>query len=174
MVWTTYIWTTNTLTLLKSKNIFKLIPRGWYLLCKLSQRKVPSGKPYKITWLPFGRWESRYCRVCMTFEYNFSGVVMSGTGSIFLFTKETENILVYYRINACKYKTHPQNTHTHTHKIVIGVICKIFLVSGLLCGWVGHWLVWPMSCEQKWHVSCLVVWEPPGCPFSLPWVWAMF
>ena len=45
------------------------IPRGWYWSCNLSQRKVPSGKPYKITLLPLGRWESRYFSVCMTLEY---------------------------------------------------------------------------------------------------------
>lgn len=63
-------------------------------MCKLSQRNVPFGKPYKITWLPFGRWEFRYFRVFMTLEYNFLGVVISGTGSAFLLVKETENILV--------------------------------------------------------------------------------
>lgn len=52
------------------------LPRGWYLSCRLSQRKRPSTKPVKITWLPFGRWESRYRRACTTLESISLGVVM--------------------------------------------------------------------------------------------------
>lgn len=52
------------------------LPRGWYLPCRLSQRKRPSTKPVKITWLPFGRWESRYRRACITLESISLGVVM--------------------------------------------------------------------------------------------------
>lgn len=66
------------------------IPRGWYWSCKLSQRKVPSGKPYKITWLPLGRWESRCFSVCMTLEYICSGVVISGIGSALLRWKKQQ------------------------------------------------------------------------------------
>lgn len=72
------------------KNLQAYIPRGWYWSCNLSQRKVPSGKPYKITWLPLGRWESRYFSVCMTLEYICSGVVIPGIGSALLRWKKQQ------------------------------------------------------------------------------------
>jgi len=57
----------------------------------------------------------------MTLEYNFSGVVISGRGSIFLLAKETENILVGYKDKCMQIHFPAHDTHTLslTHTLII-------------------------------------------------------
>lgn len=150
-----YIRTIYTSTLVKSKCIFKPIPRGWYLSCRLSQRKVPSGKPDRTTWLPFGRWEFRNFSVSVALEYSCSGVVISGTGSIRLWVKETENALVDYK-DRC---TRIQNTCPWSHPtpplgwLFVPSAKYSWLPDSLVVGW-AMWLVclWVMSRSDIRHV----------------------
>jgi hypothetical protein len=89
----------------------------------------------------------------MTLEYNCSGVVICGTGSLFLLVEEMENVLADYK-DSCMQIQDTTHTHVHTPTHANTLVAIVTILQNILgfpsfwymvtlycltaCGWVGH------------------------------------
>ena len=105
----------------------------------------------------------------MTLEYNFSGVVIFGRGSIFLLAKETENILVGYKDKCMQIHFPAPDTHTIslTHTLII-------YLQNISDFGTPLWLGGPLTClaYELWAEMTFVMF---GCMRAsrMPFLFAM-